>query len=101
MICNITIILYISRQPTNSFIYHYIIVLHNYHHTTSGKLREEVLGEEHYTFIEEARTPKSCTLLIRGPNKHTLDQIKDAARDGLRAIKSAMEDKALLPGAGE
>ena len=37
-------------------------------------------------------------LFLTGPNRHTIDQIKDAARDGLRAIKNAMEDKALLPG---
>jgi len=61
---------------------------------------EESLGEEKFTFIEGAKNPKSCTLLIRGPNKHTLDQIKDAARDGLRAVKCALEDKALIPGAG-
>jgi T-complex protein 1 subunit zeta len=66
----------------------------------AGKLREETLGEEKYTFIEDAKIGKSCTILIRGPNKHTIDQIKDATRDGLRAVLSAMEDKALVPGAG-
>ena len=66
----------------------------------AGKLWEETLGDDCYTFIEEGHNLKSCTLLIRGPNKHTLDQIKDAARDGMRAIKCALEDKALLPGAG-
>lgn len=35
--------------------------------------------------------------MIRGPNKHTLTQIKDAVRDGLRAVKNAIEDgKSLL-----
>lgn len=29
---------------------------------------------------------------MRGPNKHTLVQIKDAINDGLRAIKNALED---------
>ena len=66
----------------------------------AGKLREETLGEEKYTFIEDAKIGRSCTILIRGPNKHTIDQIKDATRDGLRAVLSAMEDKALVPGAG-
>ena len=33
---------------------------------TIGKLREESLGEEKYTFIEESREGKSCTRLIRG-----------------------------------
>lgn len=66
----------------------------------AGKIREETLGEEKYTFVEDVREGKSCTLLIRGPNKHTIEQIKDAVRDGLRAVKGALEDKALIPGAG-
>lgn len=40
------------------------------------------------------------TLLIKGPNSHTLTQINDALRDGLRAAKNALEDNALIPGAG-
>lgn len=37
---------------------------------------------------------------LAGPNQHTIDQIKDALRDGLRAVKNAIEDKALVPGGG-
>ena len=66
----------------------------------AGKLREETLGEDKFTFVEDARHPKSCTILIRGPNKHTIDQIKDATRDGLRAVKGVLDDRALVPGAG-
>jgi T-complex protein 1 subunit zeta len=66
----------------------------------AGRIHEETLGEEKFTFIEDAQVGKSCTLLIRGPNKHTIDQIKDAARDGLRAVKGAIDDMALVPGAG-
>lgn len=39
-------------------------------------------------------------MLVKGPNKHTLTQIKDAVRDGLRAIKNAIEDGCVVPGAG-
>lgn len=66
----------------------------------AGKIREESLGEDRFTFVEDVKAGKSCTILIRGPNKHTIDQIKDATRDGLRAVKSALEDKALVPGGG-
>ncbi len=66
----------------------------------AGKIREESLGEDRYTFVEDVKAGKSCTILIRGPNKHTIEQIKDATRDGLRAVKSALEDKALVPGGG-
>lgn len=49
-------------------------------------------GENKYTFVEECNVPYSVTILIKGPNKHTLSQIKDAVRDGLRAIKNAIDD---------
>lgn len=49
-------------------------------------------GEDKYTFVEECQNPASVTLVLKGPNKHTLTQIKDAVRDGLRAVKNAIED---------
>uniref|UniRef100_A0A8C7F3S1 Chaperonin containing TCP1 subunit 6B n=1 Tax=Oncorhynchus kisutch TaxID=8019 RepID=A0A8C7F3S1_ONCKI len=57
-------------------------------------------GEEKYTFIEKCGNPRSVTLLVKGPNKHTLTQIKDAVRDGLRAVKNAIEDGCVVSGAG-
>lgn len=64
----------------------------------AGLVYEHVLGENKYTFVEECKIPKSVTLLLKGPNKHTLVQIKDAVRDGLRSINNAIEDKAVIPG---
>ena len=29
-----------------------------------------------------------------------IEQLKDAVHDGLRAVKNALEDRALVPGAG-
>lgn len=66
----------------------------------AGLVYEHTVGEEKYTFVEDVTNPFSCTLLIKGQNKHTLDQINEAIRDGLRAIKNAIEDKGVIPGAG-
>mmetsp|Transcript_10352 Transcript_10352/g.14526 ORF Transcript_10352/g.14526 Transcript_10352/m.14526 type:complete len:553 (+) Transcript_10352:78-1736(+) len=66
----------------------------------AGKVSEVTLGEDKFTFVEECRHPKSCTMLLQGPNEHTIGQIKDAVRDGLRAVKNAVEDQAVVPGAG-
>ncbi len=66
----------------------------------AGKVYEHVLGEEKFTFVEDVANPTSCTILIKGPNNHTIAQLKDAVRDGLRAVKNAMDDGALVPGAG-
>ena len=66
----------------------------------AGVVYEHTLGEERYTFIEELKNPLSVTILIKGPNKHSIVQVKDAIHDGLRAIKNAIEDKSVVPGAG-
>lgn len=61
---------------------------------------EQVLGEDKYTFVEGVENPFSCTILIKGPNDYSIAQTKEAIRDGLRAIKNTIEDKAVVPGAG-
>ncbi|KAJ2376893.1 T-complex protein 1 subunit zeta [Coemansia sp. RSA 2607] len=66
----------------------------------AGLVHEHVLGENKYTYVEECKVPKSVTILIKGPSTHVLQQIQDAVRDGLRAVKNAVEDGSLVPGAG-
>ncbi|KAI8372217.1 T-complex protein 1 zeta subunit [Blakeslea trispora] len=66
----------------------------------AGNVYEQVLGEDKYTFIEDVQDPYSVTLLIKGPNPHTIAQINDAVRDGLRAVKNAIEDKSVVVGGG-
>lgn len=52
------------------------------------------MGDDKYTFIETAGLSKSCTILVRGPNAHTIAQIKDAIRDGLRSVRNCLVDRA-------
>ncbi|KAK1527177.1 T-complex protein 1 [Colletotrichum costaricense] len=66
----------------------------------AGLVYEQTLGEEKYTFIEEVKEPKSVTLLIKGPNAHTITQVTDAVRDGLRSVYNMIVDKSVVPGAG-
>jgi len=66
----------------------------------AGLVYEHTLGEEKFTFVEEVKEPRSVTMLIKGPDTHTTSQIQDALRDGLRAVKNAIEDNSLIPGAG-
>ncbi|WVR07643.1 T-complex protein 1, zeta subunit [Kwoniella sp. DSM 27419] len=66
----------------------------------AGLVYEHTLGEEKYTFVEDVKEPKSVTMLVKGPNAHTMTQIQDALRDGFRSVKNAIEDKSVIPGAG-
>jgi T-complex protein 1 subunit zeta len=49
---------------------------------------------------EDVKEPKSVTLLIKGPNTHTIAQIKDAVRDGLRSVYNMIVDGSVVPGGG-
>lgn len=66
----------------------------------ADEVYEHTLGEDKYTFVEGVKNPKSCTILIKGPNEHTIAMIKEAIRDGLRAVKNVLDDKSVIPGAG-
>mmetsp|Transcript_57002 Transcript_57002/g.138850 ORF Transcript_57002/g.138850 Transcript_57002/m.138850 type:complete len:586 (-) Transcript_57002:166-1923(-) len=67
----------------------------------AGKVSQVTLGDDKFTFVEECGSQaKSCTLLLQGPNTHTLTQTKDAVKDGLRALKNAVEDRAVVAGGG-
>ncbi|CAN0160802.1 unnamed protein product, partial [Scytosiphon promiscuus] len=41
----------------------------------AGQVHEETLGDDKFTFVEDVRHPRSCTILIKGPNDHTLAQV--------------------------
>jgi len=61
---------------------------------------EHALADEIYTFVEGCKGNKSCTVLVNGPNDHTILQVKAALRDGLRAVANAIQDQCVIPGAG-
>ncbi|KIK53462.1 hypothetical protein GYMLUDRAFT_250411 [Collybiopsis luxurians FD-317 M1] len=65
-----------------------------------GSFMNIPFGEEKFTFVKDIKDPKLVTLLVKGPNAHTIQQIQDTLHDGLRAVKNALEDEALIPGAG-
>ncbi|EAN82164.1 chaperonin TCP20, putative [Trypanosoma cruzi] len=66
----------------------------------AGRVQEYTLGDDKYTYVEDVCKGQSCTLLVKGPNDHTIAQIKDAIRDGLRSVKNAYESGGVVPGAG-
>ena len=66
----------------------------------AGKVYEVTLGEDKFTFVEDCAAAQSCTILLKGPNEHTIAQLKDAVRDGMRAVVNTIEDAAVVPGAG-
>jgi len=63
-------------------------------------VHEQQIDDDKFTFIEGVQNAHSCTLLVKGSNDHGISQMKDALRDGLRAVQNTLEDEAVVPGAG-
>lgn len=38
--------------------------------------------------------------MLKGPDQHTIAQLKDSVRDGLRAVKNTIDDQCVVPGGG-
>ena len=47
------------------------------------EMTEVTLGEEKFTFIEGCAEQKSCTIMVNGPNQHTIAQIKGGFSNAL------------------
>ena len=68
--------------------------------------RARSLGEPDHSLplcacvAQDCRAASSCTILLKGPNEHTIAQLKDAVRDGMRAVVNTIEDAAVVPGGG-
>jgi chaperonin GroEL (HSP60 family) len=55
----------------------------------AGAVFEHVLGEEKYTFVEDVKNPHSCTILIKGPNDHTIAQVTYYRENRMTGISKA------------
>jgi T-complex protein 1 subunit zeta len=81
-------------------IFLFLICVSTFSCASHVQVYEHSVGEERYTFIEGVENPFSVTILIKGPNKFSILQMKDAIRDGIRAVKNTIEDGHVIPGAG-
>ena len=67
---------------------------------TAGVVDEIKVGDEHMTYVQECKNPRSVTLLIRGSTEHVIDEVRRALEDALGDIAAALKDKFVVAGAG-
>jgi T-complex protein 1 subunit zeta len=66
----------------------------------AGKVTEENHRGQKYVFIDDVPEPKAVSIIVTGMLDVTASLRESAVRDGLRALKHAIEDGKVLPGAG-
>src|ERR1700709_2871603 len=68
--------------------------------TQCGLFGMEKIGDEYFTFLTKCKTPKACTILLRGPSKDILNEIDRNLADAMAVARYFMFPPKLLPGGG-
>jgi len=54
----------------------------------------------YYTFFDECKNPKACTIILRGANKDVLNEIERNFQDAISVTRNVMLEPRLTPGGG-
>lgn len=65
-----------------------------------GKFHVELIGDEYFTFIDQCKEPKACTILLRGASKDILNEIERNLQDAMAVARNVMLSPSLSPGGG-
>ncbi|MCG8711231.1 hypothetical protein JHU04_004633, partial [Brenneria sp. 4F2] len=68
--------------------------------TKCGLFKVELIGDEYFTFLDESKDPKACTLMLRGGSKDILNEIERNLNDALAVTRNVMLAPSLSPGGG-
>ncbi|KAF8954273.1 chaperonin Cpn60/TCP-1 family [Flammula alnicola] len=68
--------------------------------TECGLFHIEKIGDDYFTFLTECKTPKACTILLRGPSKDILNEIDRNLADAMSVARNAVFNPTLAPGGG-
>ncbi|KDN38861.1 T-complex protein 1 [Tilletiaria anomala UBC 951] len=68
--------------------------------TKCGLFHIEKLGDEYFTFLEECKDPKACTILLRGPSKDILNEVERNLADAMAVARNVVFHPHLAPGGG-
>ena len=54
----------------------------------------------YFTFIEQCKDPKACTIVLRGGSKDVLNEIERNLADAMQVVRNIVFDPKMLPGGG-
>jgi len=68
--------------------------------TGCGLFEIRKIGDEYYTFFDQCKNPKACTIILRGANKDVLNEIERNFQDAMSVTRNVMLEPRLTPGGG-
>ncbi|KAF6039327.1 CCT3 [Bugula neritina] len=68
--------------------------------TECGLFEVRKIGDEYFSYIEECKDPKACTIVLRGAGKDFLMEVERNLQDAMNVARNVMVDGRLTPGGG-
>jgi len=68
--------------------------------TGCGLFEIRKVGDTYFTFIEQCKNARACTVLLRGGSKDVLREVERNLQDALAVARNVLLDERLLPGGG-
>jgi len=68
--------------------------------TRCGLFEVRKIGDEYFSFIEDCKDPKACTVLLRGASKDVLKEVERNLQDAMCVARNILLDPRLCPGGG-
>merc|ERR1719245_2718964 len=68
--------------------------------TGAGLFEVRKIGDEYFTFIEQCKNPKACTILLRGASKDILNEVERNLQDAIHVARNIFLKPKLVPGGG-
>eukprot|EP00051_Salpingoeca_urceolata_P005439 m.73278 g.73278 ORF g.73278 m.73278 type:complete len:538 (-) comp14334_c0_seq1:65-1678(-) len=65
-----------------------------------GLFEVRKVGDDYFTFVEECKDPKACTILLRGASKDILMEVERNLLDAMNVGRNVIMDPRLVPGGG-
>jgi len=68
--------------------------------TGCGLFEIRKLGDEYYTYFDQCKSPKACTVVLRGASKDVLNEVERNFHDAMNVTRNVMLEPRLTPGGG-
>jgi T-complex protein 1 subunit gamma len=68
--------------------------------TGCGLFEVRKIGDEYFTFLDQCKDPKACTIMLRGASKDILNEVERNLQDAMQVARNIMVEPYLLPGGG-
>jgi T-complex protein 1 subunit gamma len=68
--------------------------------TGCGLFEVRKIGDEYFSYLEQCKNPKACTLVLRGGSKDVLNEIERNLQDAMHVVRNLFLDPRIVPGGG-